>query len=111
MSKIFTTIVAAGAYVLGAKAGRERYDQICAQTRRLRRDPRVQQTASDVAEVVKKKAAATAEAVKGGGNDTAERAEDKLTKATAQTGDAKHPEEPDLQGSLHGASASANSTL
>jgi hypothetical protein len=40
--------VAAGAigYVLGARAGRERYEQIKSQANRLRQDPKVQQAAA-----------------------------------------------------------------
>ncbi|GGB35513.1 hypothetical protein GCM10011492_27690 [Flexivirga endophytica] len=42
MSKIITGAIAAAAYVLGAKAGRERYDQIQTKVRELWSDPRVQ---------------------------------------------------------------------
>lgn len=42
MSKIALALAAAGGYVLGAKAGRERYDQIQQQASRLWSDPRVQ---------------------------------------------------------------------
>ena len=51
-------VVAVGAagYVLGARAGRERYDQISALARSLRRDPRVQKKASQAADVVRDQA-------------------------------------------------------
>ncbi|HEY9289855.1 MAG TPA: hypothetical protein VIP98_01110 [Microlunatus sp.] len=54
LGKVFIAM-AGGAlgYVLGAKAGRERYEQILDQARRVRRDPRVRQTASRAAEGVK----------------------------------------------------------
>lgn len=47
MSKLVILAVGAAGYVLGSKAGRERYDQIAAQAQRLWSDPRVQQTAND----------------------------------------------------------------
>ncbi len=55
------TMLAAGAagYVLGARAGRERYDQIAASTKKVWRDPRVQ-TRKDQATDVAKQAASTA---------------------------------------------------
>lgn len=57
MSKIITVAVAGGAYLLGAKAGRQRYEDIAGQARKLWRDPRVQQKASEATEVVKEQAA------------------------------------------------------
>ena len=56
MSKL--SVIAAGAvgYVLGARAGRERYEQIVQQAQRFWNDPRVQQKASEAAEVIKDKA-------------------------------------------------------
>jgi hypothetical protein len=48
--------VGATAYVLGARAGRERYDQISALARSLWRDPRVQKKASQAADVVRDQA-------------------------------------------------------
>jgi hypothetical protein len=56
MSKL--SILAAGAvgYVLGARAGRERYDQIVALTQKVWCDPRVRRQASAAADAVKDKA-------------------------------------------------------
>jgi len=56
MSKLVVVTVGAAAYVLGARAGRERYDQISALARSLWRDPRVQKKASQAADVVKDQA-------------------------------------------------------
>ncbi|CAN5199052.1 hypothetical protein BH24ACT12_BH24ACT12_01060 [soil metagenome] len=47
MSKLVILAVGAAGYVLGTKAGRERYDQIAANAQRLWSDPRVQQAAND----------------------------------------------------------------
>jgi hypothetical protein len=56
MSRILVVAVGAAAYVLGARAGRERYNQISDLARSLWRDPRVQKKASQAAEVVKDQA-------------------------------------------------------
>lgn len=44
-------------YVLGARAGRERYEQIASTAQGLWQDPRVQQKASQAQQVVKEQAA------------------------------------------------------
>jgi hypothetical protein len=49
MKLVAVTAFAAG-YVLGAKAGRERYDQIRRLARRIKDDPRVQETAHSAAD-------------------------------------------------------------
>lgn len=56
MSRLFAVAVGAAAYVLGTRAGRERYDQISDLARSLWRDPRVQKKASQAAGVVKDQA-------------------------------------------------------
>ena len=56
MSRLLVVTVGAAAYVLGARAGRERYDQISALARRLWRDPRVQKKASQAVDVVRDQA-------------------------------------------------------
>lgn len=43
-------------YVLGARAGRERYEQIVTKANELMRDPRVQQTAGQATHLAKEKA-------------------------------------------------------
>lgn len=61
MSKLFTLAAVATGYVLGARAGRERYQQISAQAQRLWQDPRVQKAAAEA----KNAAAQQAPVVKG----------------------------------------------
>jgi hypothetical protein len=53
-----TTMILTGAagYVLGARAGRERYEQIKAAAQRVARDPRVQRRAHEAQAVMKEKA-------------------------------------------------------
>lgn len=52
----FLTGLGAG-YVLGARAGRERYEQIVSTARGLWQDPRVQQRKSQAQQVVKEQVA------------------------------------------------------
>ena len=75
MSKIITLAAAAAGYVLGARAGRQRYQQISAQAQKLWHDPRVQKAAADA----KQTAADKAPVVKDRVVDAASRASDKVT--------------------------------
>ncbi len=79
MSKIVTLAAAAAGYVLGARAGRERYEQISAQAQRLWQDPRVQKAAADA----KQTAADKAPVVKDRVVDAASRASDKVTSSNS----------------------------
>jgi hypothetical protein len=56
MRKLPLLVAAGVGYVLGTKAGRERYEQIRSQAQRFARDPRVQQKARQAADTVKEKA-------------------------------------------------------
>ncbi len=57
MTRKFSLLVAFGAgYVLGARAGRERYEQIAGKAQEVWRDPRVQAKADRAQQVVKDKA-------------------------------------------------------
>lgn len=60
------SMLAGGAigYVLGARAGRERYDQIKGQAQRVWTDPRVQRKATVAADVAKDKAASAVDLAK-----------------------------------------------
>jgi len=51
-------------YVLGARSGRERYDQIAAKAQELWHDPRVQEKAGQAQQVVQEKAGRAGNAVK-----------------------------------------------
>ena len=60
------TILAAGAvgYVLGAKAGRERYEQISRQAQKLRNNPTVQQKVGEARHAAKDAAGTAAQKVR-----------------------------------------------
>ena len=91
LGKVFIAAVGgAVGYVLGAKAGRERYEQLKEQASRIRHDPRVQQRASQAGDAVKDGASQAAETVK----DGAARAKDKLAESDKVPG-GKDPDEPD----------------
>jgi len=79
--KKLTILIAGGVgYVLGTRAGRERYEQIKGLATRVKDDPRVQEKAQQATELAKEKAPvvkdkvagaadAAASKVKGNGND------------------------------------------
>lgn len=56
MRKSATAVAFAAGYLLGARAGRERYDAIVAKAQGLWQDPRVQQKVGQAQEVAKQKA-------------------------------------------------------
>ena len=56
MKKLISLAAFGAGYVLGARAGRERYDQIMRGFTKVREDPRVQEQAHHVAEVAKEQA-------------------------------------------------------
>ena len=56
MSKLSLLVAGGVGYVLGARAGRERYEQIVRTATRVKDDPRVQDTAQRAAEVAKEQA-------------------------------------------------------
>ena len=56
MKKLLLLLAGGVGYVLGAKAGRERYDQIMGQTKRIANDPRVQQKAQEARDTVRQQA-------------------------------------------------------
>jgi hypothetical protein len=60
MSKLMILAAGAAGYVLGAKAGRNRYDQIAEQARKLRSNPTVQQKVSEARHVAKDAATSAA---------------------------------------------------
>jgi hypothetical protein len=51
--KLLLIIAVAAAYIMGAKAGRERYEQIMASVKEALNDPRVQEAAAHAGETVK----------------------------------------------------------
>ncbi|MCW2866891.1 MAG: YtxH protein [Marmoricola sp.] len=56
MKKLLVLISGGIGYVLGTKAGRERYEQIRGQFNKVKSDPRVQEKAQQAADLAKEKA-------------------------------------------------------
>ena len=63
MGKLAVLAGAAAGYVLGSRAGRERYEQIRSTARRLWQDPRVQQKRHQATATVKERGSAAAHKV------------------------------------------------
>ena len=59
MSKILLLTAFGAGYVLGSKAGRERYDQIVNTAQKVRRDPRVEDAVNKVSDVAEEQAPAS----------------------------------------------------
>jgi hypothetical protein len=94
MRKLPLLLAAGVGYVLGAKAGRERYEQIRSQAQRFAKDPRVQRTAHQAADTVKEKAplvkdkateAASSAADKVGSSDTSSSSSEATTSTDYST--------------------------
>ena len=64
MKKLLFLGAGAAGYVLGAKAGRERYEQIAAQAQKLRTNPTVQQKVDEARHVAKDAAGTATEKVR-----------------------------------------------
>jgi hypothetical protein len=86
MSKL-TLLVAAGAgYVLGARAGRQRYDQIAATARKVAGNPKVQEVAHRAQDVAAHQAATAAGVAKDKVSSAASSAADKVRGNDSQVG-------------------------
>lgn len=83
MSKL--SLLAAGGvgYVLGARAGRERYEQIKVQAQKVARNPKVQDATQQAKDVAAEQAAVAAGVVKDKVTDVASAAADKVRSETS----------------------------
>ena len=75
MKKLLALTIFGAGYVLGAKAGRERYEQIRRLTMRVKSNPTVQQTARHAAEMAREQAPVVKDKV----GEGAAKVKDKLT--------------------------------
>ncbi|MBA3783646.1 hypothetical protein [Nocardioides sp. InS609-2] len=73
MKKLMLLIAGGIGYVLGTKAGRERYDQIRGAARKVKDNPTVQEKAHQAADVAREKAPVMTEKVKGAASAAAEK--------------------------------------
>lgn len=73
MKKSTVLLVGGAGYVLGARAGRERYEQIKSAALKVRNDPRVRSTAHQAADGVREKAPHVTDRIKQAAAATAEK--------------------------------------
>lgn len=73
MRKLSLLIAGGIGYVLGTKAGRERYEQIRGAARKVKQNPTVQEKAHQAADVARDKAPLVADKVKGAASTAADR--------------------------------------
>jgi hypothetical protein len=78
MSKLSLLAAAAAGYVLGSRAGRERYEQIKSGARRVSQNPKVQSVAHKAQDAATQQAAAAAELAKDKVTSVASTAADKV---------------------------------
>lgn len=79
MSKLSLLAAAGVGYVLGARAGRERYEQIAGGARRVAGNPTVQAAATKAQDTVKEQAPVVASAVKDKAASAASTVQDKVS--------------------------------
>jgi hypothetical protein len=95
MKKLMLLVAGGVGYVLGTRAGRERYEQIKKTALRVKDDPRVQEKAHQAADVVKETAKEKAPIVKDAVTSAAATAADKVTPSGTSSGSS------DLEDKLH----------
>ena len=83
MKKLSLLAAAAAGYVLGARAGRERYEQIKTGAQKLARDPRVQAAGHKAQDAMATQAVHAAEVAKDKVTDAASTAADKVRRETS----------------------------
>lgn len=96
MKKLMLLAAAAVGYVLGARAGRERYDQIKGMASRVKDDPRVQEKAQQAMGAAREHAPVVAEKVAG----AASAAASKVTGSEGAHADTRQPHMAGPQGDL-----------
>jgi hypothetical protein len=78
MRKLLLLVAFAAGYVLGARAGRERYEQIMRAATRVKNDPRVQEKAHQAVDLAKEQAPVVAEKVTGAASAVAGKVGEKV---------------------------------
>jgi hypothetical protein len=97
MKKLMLLVAGGVGYVLGTRAGRERYEQIKKTAMRVKDDPRVQEKAHQAADVVKETAQQKGPVVKDKVAAAASTVADKVT----PSGNGDHSAGSDLEDQLH----------
>jgi hypothetical protein len=79
MKKLLLLAVAGVGYVLGSRAGRERYEQIMGTVNKVKNDPRVQEKTQQVVDTAKQQAPVVADKVTSAAGTAAAAAKDKVS--------------------------------
>jgi hypothetical protein len=94
MGKAGLVVGMAAGYVLGARDGRGRYEQIKTQAERLWNDPKVQQQASAAQDLVKQKAPQVADKISQVTDKASSKSKSKSTSTSTGTGTGSGPGAP-----------------
>jgi flagellar hook-length control protein FliK len=84
-------------YVLGARAGRERYEQIRSMATKFRNDPRVQQKTQQATDLAKEKAPIVKDKVQGVAGSAAAKVKDTTSSSDDSLEEKLHPDSTALQ--------------
>lgn len=96
--KKLTLLIAGGiGYVLGTRAGRERYEQIKKAATRVKDDPRVQEKAAQAADLAKEKAPIVKDKVAAAASTAADKVTPSGTDHRSELEDQLNPESTALQ--------------
>jgi hypothetical protein len=98
MRKLFLLGAVGVGYVLGARAGRERYDQIMGTVDKVKSDPRVQQKTQQAVDAARQQAPVVADKVSSAASAATAAAKDKVGSSSDGTRGAHHMAGP--QGDL-----------
>jgi hypothetical protein len=79
--KLWLLIAFAAGYILGAKAGHERYDQIMGAANKVRNDPRVQEKTHQAVDAAKQQAPVVADKVTSAASSAASAAASKVKRS------------------------------
>jgi hypothetical protein len=98
MKKLLLLAAAGVGYVLGARAGRERYEQIMGTVNKVKNDPRVQEKAQQAVDTAKQQAPVVADKVSSAASSATAAAKDKMSGSDDSTRQPHHMAGP--QGDL-----------
>lgn len=99
MKKLMLLTAGGIGYVLGARAGRERYDQIASLAGKVKNDPRVQDAAQQAADTAKAQAPVVKDKVTSAASTAASTVSDKVTGTDSASG--SHRAAEDLESQLN----------
>jgi len=92
MKKLMILLSGAVGYVLGTRAGRERYEQIRSMASKVRNDPRVQEKAQQAADLAKEKAPVVKDKVQGAAGTAAGKVKDATSSSEDSLEEQLHPD-------------------